>query len=123
MSKNKNARVGGVVYSTDPNFKYDTLTSLQRSPFGEGDMEDLPKAQQKLRIHLNRLKGNKEATVIRGWVGSDETLEALGKTLKTKCGVGGSVKDGEIMLQGDHRDKVLQYLLTEGFSDSKKAGG
>ena len=111
---NKKQRTG-TVYSTDPNFAY---------KFEEDEaVNDVPNAQQKLRIHLERLKGNKEATVIRGFVGTNETLEALGKLLKTKCGVGGSAKDGEILIQGNHRDKALQILITEGYALTKKAGG
>ncbi len=106
----------GVVYSTNPDFEYTHENT-------EGGVEDLPKAQQKLRIHLDRLKGNKDATIVRGFVGTTETLEALGKMLKTKCGVGGSAKDGEILIQGNHRDKVLQLLITEGYTQTKKAGG
>jgi translation initiation factor 1 len=106
----------GVVYSTDPNFAYQYEETNDA-------VEDLSKGQQKLRIHLERLKGNKEATVIRGFVGTTDTLETLGKLLKTKCGVGGSAKDGEILIQGNHRDKVLQLLLTEGYTQTKKAGG
>ncbi len=106
----------GVVYSTNPEFEYQFENT-------EGVTEDLQKGQQKLRVHLERLKGNKEATVIRGFVGTMETLEALGKLLKTKCGVGGSVKDGEVLIQGNQRDKVLQLLVTEGYSQTKKAGG
>ena len=106
----------GVVYSTNPDFDYQYENT-------EGVVEDLPKEQQKLRIHLERLKGNKDATVIRGFVGTTETLDALGKMLKTKCGVGGSVKDGEVLIQGNQRDKVLQLLITEGYSQTKKAGG
>ena len=106
----------GVVYSTNPDFEYQYEDT-------EGVAEDLPKGNQKLRIHLERLKGNKEATVIRGFVGSHETLEAVGKLLKTKCGVGGSVKDGEVLIQGNQRDKVLQLLMTEGYAQTKKAGG
>jgi translation initiation factor 1 len=113
--KNKNQREG-TVYSTDPNFQY------QYTDDTEG-VEDLPKNQQKLRLHIERLKGNKEATVIKGFIGISETLETLGKLLKTKCGVGGTAKDGEILIQGNHRDKVLQILLTEGYSQTKKAGG
>jgi translation initiation factor 1 len=106
----------GVVYSTNPDFDYQYENT-------EGVVEDLPKGQQKLRIHLERLKGNKDATIIRGFVGTTETLEVLGKLLKTKCGVGGSVKDGEVLIQGNQRDKVLQLLITEGYSQTKKAGG
>lgn len=115
MSKNKKQREG-VVYSTNPDFSYDYADDTE-------GVEDLPKGEQKMRIHLERLKGNKEATVIRGFVGADDTLEALGKLLKTKCGVGGSVKEGEILIQGNHRDKILQLLVNEGFTQTKKAGG
>lgn len=115
MSKNKKHREG-VVYSTNPDFDYEFSEDTE-------GVEDLPKSEQKLRIHLERLKGNKEATVIRGFVGTDTTLEALGKLLKTKCGGGGSVKEGEILIQGNHRDKVLQLLVAEGYANTKKAGG
>ncbi|MFM2268015.1 MAG: hypothetical protein RL757_1456 [Bacteroidota bacterium] len=113
-NENKKKRVG-VVFSTNPDFEF------QLEP--EETTEDLPPQQQKLRLHLERLKGNKEATIVRGWVGATETLEALGKMLKNKCGVGGAVKDNEILLQGNHRDKVLELLKKEGFSQTKKAGG
>jgi translation initiation factor 1 len=115
MSKNKNQRLG-VVYSTNPDFNYENADDTE-------GVEDLPKGEQKLRIHLERLKGNKEATVIRGFIGTDATLEALGKLLKTKCGGGGAVKEGEVLIQGNHRDKILQLLMAEGYSNSKKAGG
>jgi translation initiation factor 1 len=115
MSKNKKLR-DGIVYSTNPEFEY------QHTDNTEG-VEDLPKNHQKIRLHLERLKGNKEATVVRGFIGSDETLEVLGKLLKTKCGVGGTVKEGEILIQGNHRDKVLQILINDGYTQTKKAGG
>lgn len=112
MSKKRNF---GIVYSTDPDFRPE--------PEDDDQPDDLPAGQQKLRIFLDRLGGNKEVTRITGYVGKTDTLEALGKTLKTKCGVGGSVKDGDILLQGNHRDKVLDHLLKAGFSGTKKAGG
>jgi translation initiation factor 1 len=115
MSKSKSQR-SGVVYSTNPDFSYTNDADTE-------GVQDLPKGEQKLRIHLERLKGNKEATLIRGFVGTDETLEALGKLLKTKCGGGGSVKEGEVLIQGNHRDKILQLLIAEGYTNSKKAGG
>ena len=115
MSKNKKQREG-VVYSTNPDFSYEYAEDTE-------GVEDLPRGEQKLRIHLDRLKGNKEATVVRGYVGTNDTLEALGKLLKTKCGGGGSVKEGEILIQGNHRDKILQLLVNEGFTQTKKAGG
>lgn len=113
MSKKKRE---GTVYSTDPDFEYKYEDDTE-------GVEDLPKNQQKLRIHLDRLKGGKEATVIRGFAGTTETVEALGKMLKVKCGVGGSVKDYEIIVQGNHRDKVLALLKAEGYTQTKIAGG
>ena len=112
MSQNNKRK--GVVFSTNPDFEYEIEQNT------EGVSEDIPKSQQKLRVHLERLKGNKEASIVRGFVGKTDTLEALGKLLKTKCSVGGSAKDGEIILQGNNRDKILQILLQEGFVNTKK---
>jgi len=114
MSKNKK-NPGGLVFSTDPDYK----------PFSWDDepQDETSAEKHKLRIHLDRLKGGKTATVIKGFSGSEDALNGLAKNLKVKCGVGGSAKDGEIILQGDHRDKVLQYLIDNGYKDVKKAGG
>ena len=111
MSKKK---ASGVVYSTNPNFAYQS--DEQPEP------ETLLPAQQQLKIWLVKLGGNKTVTAVRGFVGTDADLVDLGKQLKAACGAGGSAKDGEILIQGDHRDKVLTWLTTKGYK-AKKAGG
>lgn len=115
MSKNKKTSSGGFVFSTDPDFRPETGT------FSRGD--DVPPERQTLRIWLERVKGGKEATVVKGFAGPDESLEQLAKLLKTKCASGGNAKDGIIIVQGDHRDKVLKILTEMGYKNTKKAGG
>ena len=116
MSKTRLGDKFGFVFSTDPDFKF--------TPEEEEQVEDLPNDKQLLKIWIDRKKRKgKEVTLIAGFEGSDESLKNLAKALKTKCGVGGSVKDGEILLQGNHRDKVLAYLLEKGYAKTKKAGG
>ncbi len=115
MSKKKQRDRDGFVFSTDPDFEYNREFE---------EIEDLPAGQQELRVWLDRKnRGGKEATVVKGFVGSEDTLKDLSKMLKTKCGVGGSAKDGEIIIQGDHRDKVVTLLKKEGYGNTKKAGG
>jgi translation initiation factor 1 len=105
----------GVVYSTNPNFGYET-------PQGEA-AATLPPQQQNLRVQLDRRqRGGKQVTLVTGFVGRQGDLEQLGKMLKAGCGVGGAVKNGEILVQGDHRDRVLSLLEKAGYK-AKKAGG
>lgn len=104
----------GVVFSTDPDYKYET-TQAQED-------QTLAPERQNLRVWLDRLKGGRTATVVRGFVGSQQALAELGKELKTKCGVGGTAKEGEIIIQGDHRDRIVELLTKAGYR-CKKAGG
>lgn len=103
----------GVMYSTNPDFRYATES--------EEEEETLPKEKQQLRISLDkRNRGGKTVTLITGFRGAAADLETLGKYLKTRCGVGGSAKDGEIIIQGDHRRKVLELLQKEGYVKVKQ---
>jgi len=103
-----------VVFSTNPDFKPEAEET--------NNSETLPANQQTLYIALERLKGGKVATVISNFIGSESDLESLGKQLKTKCGVGGTVKDGLIMIQGEQRDKVIAFLGSVGFKTKRKGG-
>lgn len=104
----------GMVYSTNPDFQYETSE--------ETEVETLEPARQELRVWLDRKqRGGKVVTLVKGFVGRDEDLQALAKELKTKCGVGGAAKEGEILIQGDHRDRVVELLLKGGYR-CKKAG-
>lgn len=102
----------GVVYSTNPDFSYDDGD--------EATADTLPNNQQKLRLSMERAgRGGKTVTLVRGFVGTDEDMSALCKLLKQKCGVGGSVKDGEIIIQGDHRQRLVEILKKEGYTQTK----
>jgi translation initiation factor 1 len=112
MSKKENK--DGFVFSTNKDFKFENNS--------EQPITSLPPQQQHLKIFLDRIGGGKLVTRVNGFIGNEMDLDTLGKTLKQKCGVGGSVKNDEILLQGDHRDKVLK-LLTDMSYKVKKAGG
>jgi len=117
MSKKANAisrNASGVIYSTNPDYAY------QANDVPKADT--LPPAQQNLKIWLVKQGGNKVTTTVRGFVGTDADLTDLGKQLKAACGAGGAAKDGEVLVQGDHRDKVLTWLTGKGYK-AKKAGG
>lgn len=112
MSKRKSSG-GGIVYSTDPDYK----------PIDETREEGqtLQPAQQKLRLRLDtKHRSGKAVTLVEDFSGTDEDLEKLGKQLKTYCGTGGSVKDGQVIIQGDQREKVLQWLTKNGYKNTKR---
>lgn len=113
MSKKFKSDSKGFVYSTDPDFKYEE---------GEDEnIETLQPGQQKLRLRLDtKQRAGKAVTLIQGFIGNDDDLQTLGKQLKNFCGTGGSVKDGEIIIQGDQRDKVMQWLLKNGYVLTKR---
>jgi len=105
----------GMVYSTDPDFQYDT---------GKDDEQDtVPPQQQSLRVSLDRKKRKgKSVTLVTGFVGNNDDLKDLGKLLKSKCGVGGTTKDGEILVQGDFVNKIVEILKKENYK-VKRSGG
>lgn len=112
MSKKK-SNEGGLIYSTNPNFKLKEDVEETIAPGA---------SQQDLRVWLERKGGGKMVTLVKGFQGKLSDFDDLAKVLKSKCGVGGGAKDGEIFIQGDQRDKVISYLVQKGYK-VKKAGG
>lgn len=113
MSNKKIQSSGGLVYSTDPDFKLPVENA--------GEQETLDASQQNLKIRLDtKHRAGKAVTLVTGFAGTLKDMEDLGKKLKSYCGTGGSVKAGEIIVQGDNREKVLQWLLKNGYKRSKK---
>jgi translation initiation factor 1 len=112
--KNDWKKRDGIVYSTESSFEYEYNKNEEAST--------LPPQQQNLKVSLDKsMRAGKQVTLVTGFTGTLNDLELLGKLLKAKCGVGGSVKDGEIIIQGDHRDKLVQILLKEGYK-AKRVG-
>ncbi|MCD8539422.1 MAG: translation initiation factor [Leadbetterella sp.] len=111
MKKNKSS--GGVVYSTNPDYAFQSFEEEPETP---------ENSRQELKIWLDRKGGGKVVSRVTGFTGKEEDLQALRKKLQNQCGSGGSAKDSEILIQGDHRDKLLAFLLKEGYR-AKKAGG
>lgn len=102
----------GMVYSTNPDFQFETENVVEQ--------ETLPKQQQKLRISIEKKnRGGKVATIVKGFIGSENDLKELGKMLKTKCGVGGSAKEGELIIQGEFKQKIIDILIKEGYTQTK----
>ena len=113
MSKKNKPDRNGFVFSTDPDFRFDSEDG--------SSSETLEPKQQKLKIRLdNKRRGGKTVTLVEGFSGKEEDLEELGKKIKNYCGTGGAAKDGEIIIQGDQRDKVLQFLQKNGYTGTKK---
>jgi translation initiation factor 1 len=112
MSKKNKAGSGGFVFSTDPNFQPEQESE---------EKETIPPSEQRLKVSLQtKHRAGKTVTLITGFTGKLPDAEALGKQLRNHCGTGGSVKEDEIVMQGDHREKVLQFLMKSGYQHTKK---
>ena len=112
MAKKNKPDSRGFVYSTDPAFQFEEDNNARTT---------LPPAQQKLKVRLDtKHRAGKAVTLVEGFSGTDNDLQDLGKKLKAYCGTGGSAKDGEIIVQGDQREKVVQWLLKNGYKQVKK---
>lgn len=116
MKKNDWKERLNVVYSTNPNFGYENEDD-------SADKDTLDASKQNLRVSIDKKnRGGKVVTLISDFVGTDDDLKSLGKILKTKCGVGGAAKDGEIIIQGDFKTKIVELLIKEGYTKTKPRG-
>src|SRR4051812_39427418 len=115
MSKKKVGKEGGgIIYSTNPDFRLDEEETKEEATIAA--------AQQRMKVRLDtKQRAGKAVTLVEGFTGTETDLEELGKKLKTYCGTGGSVKDKQIIIQGDQRDKVMQWLQNNGYKQTKKA--
>jgi translation initiation factor 1 len=112
MNKKNKSDKYGFVYSTDPDFNFQEENKSDKT---------LPPSQQKLKIRMDtKHRAGKAVTLVEGFIGKEEYLQELGKKLKTFCGTGGSAKNGEVIIQGDQREKIFQWLKKNGYSQSKK---
>ena len=108
MAKKKFKNRSGVVYSTDPNYQY--------QEYQQHEDEAIDPGQQHLKVQLDKkARGGKKVTLVTGFIGPEDDLKSLGKWLKSRCGVGGSAKNGEILIQGDFVDRVVNLLSEEGY--------
>jgi len=115
MAKKKFKNRTGIVYSTDPDYSYDEVQREQQTTRSS--------SQQNLKVQLDKKsRGGKKVTLVTGFVGSENDLKSLGKILKSQCGVGGSSKDGEILIQGDFVERVVKLLMDKGYG-AKRSGG
>ena len=112
MKKNKNNRKG-MIYSTNPNFEFE---------YDNEEMDTIANNQQNLKVCIDKHRSGKIAVILKGFVGNTDDLKALSKILKARCGVGGSTKNGEIIIQGDIRDKVMDILTKEGYNYNRVGG-
>lgn len=112
MSKKNKKQREGIVYSTSNDFEYEYDE--------QEDQETLPAAEQNLKVQLDKkARAGKKVSLVTGYIGTEDDLKDLGKLLKSKCGVGGSVKDGEILIQGDFREKIVEVLKKDGYQVKK----
>jgi len=113
MSKKNKSDKNGFVFSTDPNFQFNDENNEQQ--------ETLQPAEQRLKVRMEtKHRAGKAVTLVEGFIGKEDDIQQLGKQLKNYCGTGGSAKGGEIIIQGDQREKVLQWLIKNGYKNTKK---